>query len=58
MLDGVGHSRHIILVAKAPNIDIHGGTGLVCLGIMNYEGFQLIWKADDPVGPVIQRRLL
>ena len=53
MFDGVRHARHLILIAEAPHIDIHGRTGLVCLGVMDYESFKLVWKADDPVGPVI-----
>ena len=53
MFDGMCHPRHLILVAEAPNIDIHGGAGLVRLGVMNYQGLELIREADHPVGPVV-----
>ena len=53
MFDGMCHPRHLILVAEAPNIDIHGGAGLVCLGVMDYQGLELIREADHPVRPVV-----
>ncbi len=53
MFDGMCHPRHLILVAEAPNIDIHGGAGLVCLRVVNYQGLELIREADHPVGPVV-----
>lgn len=58
MFDSVGHAWHIILVTEAPHVHIHGSTGLVCLGIVNYESFELVWEADDSVRPIIERGLL
>lgn len=58
MLDGMGHARHGILITEAPDIDIHGRTGLVCLGVMDYQNLELVREADDAVGAVVQGGLL
>ena len=58
VLDSVGHARHDFLVAEAPYIDIDGSAGLVSLWIMDKENLELIFKADNSVSPVVQRRLL
>jgi hypothetical protein len=49
VLDGMSHTGHIILVAEASYIDVYGGTGLICLGIVNQEGLQVVWETDDPI---------
>lgn len=53
MLNGVSHSRHVLFITEASHMDIHSATSLVCLGVVNQEGFELVREADDPVGPVI-----
>ena len=35
MFDGMSHSRHVVFITEASDIDIHGSTGLVCLGVMD-----------------------
>jgi len=55
MFDGVGHAWHVILIAEAPDVDIHSSTGLVCLGVVHYQGLELVREPDDPVGPVVKR---
>lgn len=55
MFDGVGHPWHVVLIAEAPNIDIHGSAGLVRLWVVDYQSLELVRKPDDPVGPIIQR---
>lgn len=42
MLDSVGHSWHIIGVAKASNIDVDSSASFVCFWVMNKKGFELV----------------
>lgn len=37
--------------------NIHAGSGLVCLGVVNKHGLQTILQSDEPVIPVILLRL-
>lgn len=56
MLNSMRHPRHVNLVTEVPNIDVHGSTSLIGLGIVNQEGFELVGKADHAIGPIIQGR--
>jgi hypothetical protein len=42
MFHGMGHAGHPVLIAEVANVDIEGGTGLVCLGIMDQESLEAI----------------
>jgi hypothetical protein len=55
MFNSMSHSRHVILVTEAPDIDVHRSAGLVRLGVMDQKNLELVRETDDPVRPVIQR---
>lgn len=55
MLHGVGHSWHVICIAKASDIDIDSSARFVSIRIVDEKGFELVRKSDDSVGSVIKR---
>lgn len=58
MFNRMSHSWHVVLVAEAPDIDVHRSASLVRLGVMDQQDLELIRETNDPVRPVIQRRSL
>lgn len=58
MFNGMGHSRHISLVAEVAHVDIHARTGLVCLRIVDEQCLELVGEPNDAIGSIIQRRRL
>lgn len=58
MLDGMRHARQVVIVAEASGIVVQSSAGLVCVGIVDYERFELVGEANDAVGAVVKRRLL
>ena len=50
--------RHVIGIAEAPHVDVHGGGGFVRIGIMDQKNLQLIGQLDDAVRTVVQQWLL
>ena len=55
MFDSMSHSRHVILITEAPDIDVHSSAGLVCLGVVDQKNLELVRETDDAVGSVVQR---
>lgn len=43
MLYGVGHTRHIVCIAKASNIDVDSSSSFIRIRIMDEKGFKLVW---------------
>lgn len=58
MLYSVSHARHTLFVAEVSDIDVEGGAGLVCVGIMDQQCLELVLEADDAIMTIVQRRLL
>jgi hypothetical protein len=42
-------SRQFLDIAEAADIDVHGGRGLVGVGIVNEESLELVGQLDDSV---------
>lgn len=49
MLHSMRNARQIFQIAEAAHIDIHGRRGLVGVGIVDEQGFELIGQFDDSV---------
>lgn len=58
MLDCMCHTRHILRVAEAADVDVHGCSGLVCLGIMDEQCFQVISELYNSVFSIVKQWLL
>lgn len=55
MLYGVSHTRHIICIAKASNIDVDSRSSFIRIRIMDEKGFKLVRQSYDTVGSIIER---
>lgn len=53
MFHSVGHSRHSVLVAEVPDMDVEGSTGLVGVGVMDEQGLEPVLQADYAVVAII-----
>lgn len=53
MLDCMGHTRHIVCIAKAADIDIDRGTRFVCFWVVYEKSFELIGQSYDSVRSVV-----
>ena len=52
------NARQIFHVAEAAHVDVHGRRGLVSVGIVNKQGFELVGQLDDSVGAVVEEWLV
>lgn len=55
MLHCVGHTWHIICIAKASNVNVDSSASFVCIWVMDKKGLKLVRESDDSVGSVIKR---
>lgn len=55
MFHSVGHTRHIICIAKASNVDVDSSSSFVCIRVVDEKGFELVWQSYDTVGSIIER---
>lgn len=51
---GVGHARHVVVIAKTADVDVDRGAGFVGVGVMDQQGFELVGQSNDPIGAVIE----
>lgn len=42
MLDSVSHTRHVVGIAEAANVDVHGGTGLVRVRVVDQQRLEVV----------------
>ena len=54
MLNGMSHSRHILIIGKVPDVNIETSAGFVGLGIVYKKSFELIWQSNDAVGSIVK----
>jgi hypothetical protein len=52
------HAWHVDLVTEVAYADIHGGTGLVGLGVVDEKHFELVLEADHAIFALVKQRLL
>ena len=48
------HTRHVVCIAEASNVDIDGGASFVCFWVMDEKGFELVCQSYDTVGPIVE----
>jgi hypothetical protein len=53
VLHGVRYARHVLGVAEAPHVDVHGRAGLVRGGIVDQQHLELVRQRDDAVRAVV-----
>lgn len=58
MLDGVGHTRHVVIVREVANVHVHRGAGLVGIRVVHQKRLEAVRQADDTVRAVINGGLL
>ena len=58
VLHSMRNARQILHIAEAAHVDIHGRRGLVGVGIVDEQGFELIGQLDDSVGAVVKEWLV
>ena len=58
MLYRVSYARKVFEIAETADVDVHGSGGLVGLGIVDKQGFELVGQLDDSVGAIIEEWLL
>ena len=54
MLDGMGHARHVVGIAKAPHFHVDTGASLVGVRIVHEQSVELIWQSNDSVGAIVE----
>lgn len=54
MFHGVRHAGHVVGVAEAAHVHVHGSADFVRVRIMDEQGLQLVRQADDAVGAVVE----
>ena len=54
MLDRMRHAGHVIVVGEIAHIDVDRGTGLVRVGVMHQQGFELVRQPNHPVRAIVQ----
>ena len=54
VLYSMSNTRQIFHVAEATHVDVHGRRGLLGVGIVDEQSFELIGQPDDPVGATIE----
>ena len=52
------NARQIFHVAEAAHVDVHGRRGLVGVGIVDKQGFELVGQLDDSVGAIVEEWLV
>jgi hypothetical protein len=58
MLYSMCNARQVFRIAEAANIDVHGRRGLVGVGIVDEQSFELVGQLDDSVGAVVEERFV
>ena len=52
----VGHTRHIVCIAKASNIDVDSSSSFISIRVVDEKCFELVGQSYDPIGSIIERR--
>lgn len=58
MFNGMSHARHVLFIAKIPDIDIERSASLVSLIVMHEQCLKLIGKLNNSVFSIIGFGLL
>ena len=58
MFYSMRNARQVFRVAEAADVDVHGRRGLVGVGIVDKQGFELVGQLDDSVGAIVQKWLV
>ena len=58
MFHSVGHTRHIVCIAKTSDVDVDCSSSFVGVRVVDEKGFKLVWQSYDTVGSIVERGCL
>lgn len=51
----MSHTRHVIVIAEAADLDVHRRAGFVGARVVHQQGFEPVGQSDHAVGSIVER---